>query len=94
MKLIDATMAITITGAKTKQQFLCAYRNHIIASYAWASDEAKLNRFLESVEATIKTTQAPWDFHGAAVKKAWHNIGGKGSPTLKALRALPDTGES
>ena len=75
----------------TKQQFLDTYRAEIIARYSWAADTAKLERFMDSVRATIATQEgfAHWNHQGDAVDAAWKAIGGKEKhPTLKALRAL------
>lgn len=72
----------------TKADFLREYRAAIIAAYPWAQDAAKLERFMQSVSATINGA-ATWNHDGEAVRAAWRAIGGKGRPTLKALRALP-----
>ena len=44
-----------------------------------------------SVRATLRGPVATWNFDGPATVAAWRAIGGKGKPTLKALRALEDT---
>jgi len=72
----------------TRQAFLKAYRNSLLAAYAWAGDAAKLDHFMASVSATLDGANT-WNHTGEAVTAAWHWIGGKGRPTLKALRALP-----
>jgi hypothetical protein len=75
----------------TKTAFIAAYRAKLIDLYAWAQDATKLDRFMSSVASTIGFTlggTAPWNHEGAAVTAAWREIGGKGKPTLKALRAL------
>jgi hypothetical protein len=75
----------------TKEQFLTAYREQLKATYAWARDDAaKLERFMASVRNTISHGVSTWVHDGEAVTAAWRAIGGKGKPTLKALRALPD----
>ena len=71
----------------TKQAFLAAYRD-AIAAYPWAADAAKLDKFMASVAATLEGPRATWNHAGDAVTAAWRAIGGKGKPTLKALRAL------
>ena len=71
----------------TKQAFLAAYRAALVA-YPWAADAARLDKFMASVAATIEGPHATWNHDGDAVTAAWRAIGGKGKPTLKALRAL------
>jgi hypothetical protein len=74
----------------TRSAFLTAYRGRLVALYAWAQDTAKLDRFMASVEQTLSTKRATWNHSGQAVTDAWYAIGGgKGIPSLKALRALP-----
>ena len=74
----------------TKTAFLAAYRAELLAIYSWTIDADKLARFCESgVVATLNTGVKTWDHTGAAALAAWRTIGGKGKPTLKALRALP-----
>lgn len=79
----------------TKQAFLNAYRALLVSTHAWAQDEAKLNRFMASVEDTIKThsRKTSWSKDGKAAMMAWREIGGKGKPSYRALRALPDNSE-
>ncbi len=72
----------------TRAAFLAAYRE-ALAVYPWAADAARLARFLASCDATLSTDRATWNHDGDAVVAAWRAIGGKGRPTLKALRALP-----
>ncbi len=71
----------------TKKQFTDAYRETLVQMYAWATHSDALNKFMESCEATLAGANT-WNFHGHAVNQAWVAIGGKGKPTLKALRAL------
>lgn len=68
--------------------FLATYRTELLARFPWAQDAAKLDKFMASVALTISTTSATWNHDGDAVTAAWRAIGGKGKPTLKALRAL------
>jgi hypothetical protein len=70
--------------------FLIAYRARLVAFYAWASDTAKLDKFMAACTLTISTARNEWNHDGDAVTAAWHAIGGKGKPTLKALRSLPE----
>lgn len=74
----------------TRATFLAAYRSEVVERYGngWAADAARLERFMAAVEQTISTDKAPWAFSGAATTAAWRAIGGKGKPTLKALRGL------
>jgi len=71
----------------TKQDFLVAYTKELKQLYVWAKDEAKLTRFLAGVSATLSAEKKRTP-DGPAVLAAWRAIGGKGHPTLKALRAL------
>lgn len=72
----------------TRTAFLTNYRTELLARFAWAQDAAKLDRFMASCAETISTTRATWNHDGDAVTAAWRIIGGKGKPTLKALRTL------
>jgi len=73
----------------TKGQFIKAYRAHVVASYPWAADEAKLDRFMASVTVTLSTERATWAWSSKGTKEVWKAIGCKGPVTLKGLRALP-----
>lgn len=72
----------------TKMDFLLAYEREVIARYDWATDKAKLERFMASVANTITGGVATWNHQGPAVSAAWHAIGGTGKVTLAALRSL------
>ena len=74
----------------TKTMFLARYKAHLLAMFPWAQNAEKLARFMASVETTITTESNPWNHDGEAVKAAWRDIGGKGKPTLKALRGLAE----
>ena len=75
----------------SKNDFLAAYRNELIARYTWASDSARLDRFMESVRITIMTAATTWNHEGDAEVAAWLTVPGKkGKPTLKGLRALSE----
>jgi len=69
-----------------KQDFLAAYEAEL-GRYPWSSDKTKLGRFLAGVRETLEGAST-WAHEGEAVTAAWQKIGGKGKPTLKALRAL------
>jgi hypothetical protein len=73
----------------TKVKFLAAYEVELIKTYFWTADEDKLKSFMDSVHHTITDGPATWNHRGDAVVAAWKSIGGKGVPTLKAIRALP-----
>ncbi len=72
----------------TRAAFLAAYSSLLQAAYAWATGD-KLARFLASCDASLTGPLATWNHDGDCVRDAWRAIGGKGRPTLKALRALP-----
>ena len=71
----------------TKNDFIAAYRAELLANYQWATDTAKLDRFMTVVADTLAGANT-WNHNGIAVTAAWRTIGGKGTPTKKALRAL------
>lgn len=74
----------------TREKFTEALRALIVQRHTWAGDAAKLARFMASVDATLNAGDGPYyDHTGDATKDAWRAIGGKGRPSLKALRALP-----
>ena len=79
-------------AAATRSSFLQAYRRELASRYAWATDSDKLARFMRSVDETLDGSNS-WNHDGAAVTAAWKLIGGKGQPSLKALRGLPVTGD-
>jgi hypothetical protein len=84
-------MAMTPLGRDemTQLQFVKAYMGEVRKRYAWASDPVKFVAFMRNVTLTLKTNQRVWIPEGEAVNAAWNEIGGKGKPTLKALRSLP-----
>ncbi len=71
----------------TKQQFITIYREKVSA-LPWAIDSEKLERFMQSASDTIENKTNSWNHDGPSTIVAWREIGGKGKPTLKALRAL------
>jgi uncharacterized protein YukE len=73
----------------TKSSFLSEYRK-AISALPWSSNPDKLERFLESCRATIENETTSWNHDGESSAAAWRAIGGKGKPTLKALRALAE----
>ena len=74
----------------TKTDFIATHRRHVVALYPWAQDAAKLKRYMDEVERTLRTRISTWSPMGSASTQAWHEIGGKGKVTLSALRQLPD----
>lgn len=77
----------------TKKAFMKAYCGELLLTYPWTSEDAglkKLEKFMESVWLTLTEQQTTWSHLGECVTAAWHSIGGKGTPTLKALRELPN----
>ena len=72
-----------------RDAFLIAYRKALVEYYDWArNNEEKLERFMHSVRATLDGANT-WNHGGVCVVVAWRAVGGKGTPTLKALRSLP-----
>jgi hypothetical protein len=82
----------------TKAAFLAALRASIeAAGYDWPAkpnpndpNETMLDRFIGRTETTINTTCNLVNIDSPSFVTAWRSIGGKGKPTYKALRALPD----
>lgn len=72
----------------TREKFITALRAELLAHYAWTADRDKLDRFMDSVRATLRGDSS-WCADGAAARTAWRVIGGRGRVSLKALRALP-----
>lgn len=58
--------------------------------YPWAFDQERRARFNALARESVETGRNLIAIDGPAVVKAWQAIGGKGRPTYKALRALPD----
>ena len=72
----------------TRNAYLIAYRSELLARYAWTANADKLNAFLDKARAGLEG-EGTWSHTGDASTAAWRAIGGKGKPSLKALRALP-----
>lgn len=72
----------------TKRAFMVEIERELRSRYTWTADEAKLDRFLSSVRATVDGGLT-WNKDGEAAAAAWKAIGGKGKLTYKALHALP-----
>lgn len=73
----------------TKQGFMIQYAIELQVRYDWAKKADRLERFMEGVKTTLTTNNPVWNHDGAAVTAAWRSIGGKGKPSMKALRELP-----
>jgi hypothetical protein len=71
----------------TQAAFLNSYGFQLMARHEWARNADKLSRFLDSCAATLHGANT-WNHDSPAVTAAWRTIGGKGKPSLKALRAL------
>jgi hypothetical protein len=74
----------------TRTGFLVALRAELLKRYPWAQDAMRLERFMSGVRDTITGVGNNWCKDGDAADAAWKAIGGKGKPTYKALRALPE----
>lgn len=75
----------------TKQDYFEALESELRTRFAWAQDdEVKLARYMAAAREKVLCDSGPsYQYDGAASKAAWQSIGGKGTPTLTALRALP-----
>lgn len=74
----------------TKAAYLAKLRELIVARYPWAQDAAKLGRFMDAARVSLGLAEGQQaDIGGQSFTDAWRALGGKGKPTLKALRALP-----
>ena len=74
----------------TKTAFLAAYRALLIAEWEWAREPGRIDRFMQSVERTIRSEAKPWNHDSPLAKRALRQIGCKERYSLKALRALAD----
>lgn len=63
-----------------------------LAAYPWAQDPAKLERYMKVARECLEPEGSGISFEikGVAAMAAWRAIGGKGKPSYKALRALPE----
>ena len=72
--------------------YLAALRE-ALKRYPWAGNPEKLDRYMGRVEDGIASDKyrggAGFEYDGPASVAAWRAIGGKGKPSLAALRALP-----
>ena len=73
----------------TKTQFYEAYEKELIDRWSWAQDTDKRNRFMGSVRQTMENGATTWNKNGPTTAAAWKTVGGKGIPTYKTLRNLP-----
>jgi hypothetical protein len=74
----------------TKEAFKRELRASLLATYAWAQDGAKLDRFMVVVDETINTNKNKFSLDSPMCVQTWRVIGMKGKLTYKALRALPE----
>lgn len=83
----------------TRQKFLTELRAAILERYSgpdktgldgWANNPDKLDAFLSVTLRTIEGEKNLVNLKGEAMTAAWRAVGGKGKPTYKGLRALPD----
>lgn len=80
----------------TKKQFLAAYREalatHADPLFAWAKDEAKLDRFMRSVEETITSQSARWNHDSPVARSVFCKLTSRPSREYSrtALRNLPE----
>jgi hypothetical protein len=72
----------------TQTLLLNAYRARLIADHAWAKDEARLARYMISVQRTLQGENTI-DRTGESFRAACHDVGLSPRITLKALHALP-----
>ena len=72
----------------TKKEFLSLYREELPKRYPWAQDATKLDHFMKVVAETVRGTSSGWNWDGPVTTYVWKQLGGKGKPTLKALREL------
>lgn len=72
-----------------KAKYLAALRV-ALSWYQWAADEARLEKYMAVVADSLAGKGPGYEFNGVASCQAWKEIGGKGKPSLKALRALPE----
>lgn len=72
-----------------KKAFLAAYRQYIYETYEWAMATDALDAFMVRVSDTLNG-RTSWNWKVPGAKAAWEKIGGKGQPSLKDLRALPE----
>jgi hypothetical protein len=74
----------------TRAAYLAAARARIAAHWQWARDQPeKLDSFMGQLEETMKGARNFVAIDSLALTEAWREIGGKGRPTYKGLRALP-----
>ncbi len=75
----------------TRAAFLAKYEAILQAKYPWAASPEKRDRFMSTVVDTLNRQKpgGPWNPAGPTTVEAWRAIGGAGTPTMKALRALP-----
>lgn len=68
--------------------FIEAYEKALQARYEWARDPLKLSTYMRSVGRTMKGTDLSWNVEGEALVVTCKQLGIKGKPSLKKLRAF------
>lgn len=71
-----------------RSSFLSIYETMLRERFDWAKSPEKLAAFMGNVVGAITTRATTWDHTGETARAAWRVSGGKGRPTLKALRAM------
>ncbi len=74
----------------TKHNFINQYKYHLTTLYEWTSDDAKFERFMHSVRATLYDGRNSWNRSGTAYEMALSDLGLKKDISLTKLRALPE----
>lgn len=72
----------------SKEDYIEAYAKMVKAECPWAADEERFTNFMAGMRLTVEGRGTVWIHDGPVAVAAWKSLGGKGKPTLKALRAL------
>jgi hypothetical protein len=73
---------------ENQKAFLAAWRRRIEATYDWAKDAEKIERFMGSIERMLTTDRNCVDINSDTCRAAFREANGKGRLTYKALRTL------
>jgi hypothetical protein len=75
----------------TRAAFLQHYEALLESKYPWAVSPEKRASFMAKIIDTLDREKpgGPWNPDGPTTVDAWRAIGGRGKPSMKALRALP-----
>ena len=76
----------------TKEKFIQSYQDSLIQiPQEWVSDNEKVSKFMTAVRNTLYSLPGQkWFLDRTVTYQAWRDIGRRGTPTLKKLKALPD----